>query len=52
VVNLSGKVGYEEARWGYDALREGRIEDAIRWLKMAQLLIATMAGPKTSRAVQ
>jgi membrane associated rhomboid family serine protease len=35
VVNLSGKVGYEEARWGYDALREGRTEDAIRWLKDA-----------------
>jgi membrane associated rhomboid family serine protease len=35
MVNLSGKVGYEEARWGYDALREGRTEGAIRWLKDA-----------------
>jgi Flp pilus assembly protein TadD len=34
-VNLSGKVGYEEAKWGYDALQDGRNEDAIRWLKDA-----------------
>jgi membrane associated rhomboid family serine protease len=35
VVNLSGKVGYEEAKWGYDALQDGRNEDTIRWLKDA-----------------
>jgi membrane associated rhomboid family serine protease len=34
-VNLSGKAGYEEGKWGYDALLAGRNQDAIRWLKDA-----------------
>jgi len=35
LVNLSGKAGYEEGKWGYDALMAGRNQDAIRWLRDA-----------------
>lgn len=35
LVNLSGKAGYEEGKWGYDALLDGCNQDAIRWLKDA-----------------
>jgi tetratricopeptide (TPR) repeat protein len=30
-INLSGKAGYEEAKWGYDALMANRNRDAARW---------------------
>jgi membrane associated rhomboid family serine protease len=35
VVNLSSKVGYEEGKWGYDALMGNRNEEAVRWFKDA-----------------
>jgi membrane associated rhomboid family serine protease len=35
IVNLSGKVGYEEGKWGYDALMADRNEEAIRWFRDA-----------------
>jgi tetratricopeptide (TPR) repeat protein len=31
-INLSGKAGYEEAKWGYDALIADRNQEAARWL--------------------
>jgi membrane associated rhomboid family serine protease len=31
-INLSGRAGYEEAKWGYDALVEKRDLEAVRWL--------------------
>jgi tetratricopeptide (TPR) repeat protein len=31
-INLSGKAGYEEGKWGYDALLANRNQDAARWL--------------------
>jgi hypothetical protein len=31
-INLSGRAGYEEGKWGYDALLAGRNQDAVRWL--------------------
>lgn len=31
-INLSRKAGYEEGRWGYDALEQGRNKEAARWL--------------------
>ena len=34
-VNLSSKEGYEEGRWGYDALAANRDQEAARWLKDA-----------------
>jgi len=34
-VNLSTYGGYEEARWGYDALIANRNEEAIRWYRDA-----------------
>jgi tetratricopeptide (TPR) repeat protein len=30
-INLSSQGGYEEARWGYDALIANRNQEAIRW---------------------
>jgi membrane associated rhomboid family serine protease len=30
-INLSGKAGYEEGKWGYDALVAGRDKEAARW---------------------
>jgi membrane associated rhomboid family serine protease len=30
-INLSGKAGYEEAKWGYDALLANKNKDAVRW---------------------
>jgi membrane associated rhomboid family serine protease len=35
IINLSGKVGYEEGRWGYEALIAGRNEEAARWFRDA-----------------
>ena len=32
-INLSGRAGYEEAKWGYDALRANHNEEAARWLR-------------------
>lgn len=34
-VNLSGKAGYEEGRWGYEALLASRNREAVRWLRDA-----------------
>jgi membrane associated rhomboid family serine protease len=31
-INLSGKAGYDEGKWGYDALVAGRDKEAVRWL--------------------
>ena len=33
IVNLSTKVGYEEGKWGYDALVAGRNDEAVKWLR-------------------
>jgi membrane associated rhomboid family serine protease len=35
VLNLSGHAGYEEARWGYDALVANRNQEAARWFRDA-----------------
>jgi membrane associated rhomboid family serine protease len=34
-VNLSGRQGYEEGRWGYDALMANSNQEAVRWLRDA-----------------
>ena len=34
-INLSGKEGYEEGKWGYDALVANRNQEAARWLRDA-----------------
>jgi membrane associated rhomboid family serine protease len=34
-INLSGKAGYEEGKWGYDALTANRNQEAVRWLSDA-----------------
>ncbi|HLX84155.1 MAG TPA: rhomboid family intramembrane serine protease [Terriglobales bacterium] len=34
-VNLSGNGGYEEAKWGYDALMAHKNEEAVRWFRDA-----------------
>jgi hypothetical protein len=34
-INFSSQGGYEEARWGYDALIANRNQDAIRWYRDA-----------------
>lgn len=34
-INLSGRQGYEEGRWGYDALISGRNQEAVRWFRDA-----------------
>ena len=34
-VNLSGKGGYEEAKWGYEAMLAHRNEVAVRWFRDA-----------------
>ena len=31
MINLSGKEGYEESRWGFDALIANRNQEAVRW---------------------
>jgi membrane associated rhomboid family serine protease len=31
-INLSGRAGYEEEKWGYDALVANRDQEAARWL--------------------
>ena len=35
LVNVSTTGGYEEARWGYDALQENRNQEALRWFRDA-----------------
>jgi len=35
LINLSSQGGYEEGRWGYDALIANRNQDAVRWLRDA-----------------
>jgi cytochrome c-type biogenesis protein CcmH/NrfG len=35
LVNFSGKAGYEEGKWGYEALVAGQNNEAIRWLRDA-----------------
>jgi len=34
-VNLSAKAGFEEAKWGYEALVAHRNQEAVRWLREA-----------------
>jgi membrane associated rhomboid family serine protease len=34
-INLSSQGGYEEGKWGYDALIAGRNREALRWLQAA-----------------
>jgi membrane associated rhomboid family serine protease len=34
-VNLSKTGGYEEGKWGYDALRANRNDESVRWLREA-----------------
>ena len=34
-VNLSHNVGYDEGRWGYEALVAGRNQEAVKWLRDA-----------------
>jgi membrane associated rhomboid family serine protease/tetratricopeptide (TPR) repeat protein len=42
-INLSGKAGYEEAKWGYDALIAKRNREAIRWFRDAVIYQPKMA---------
>jgi Flp pilus assembly protein TadD len=37
-MNLSGSAGYEEAKWGYDALLAKHDREAARWLRDAARL--------------
>jgi membrane associated rhomboid family serine protease len=34
-INLTGKAGYEEGKWGYDALVAQRNQEAVRWFRDA-----------------
>jgi membrane associated rhomboid family serine protease len=34
-INLSATAGYEEGKWGYEALESGQNKEAVRWLKDA-----------------
>jgi TPR repeat protein len=42
-INLSGKTGYEEGLWGYEALTTHRNQEAVRWFRDA-----VTYQPKTS----
>jgi membrane associated rhomboid family serine protease len=42
MVNLSGKAGYEEGKWGYDALIANRNQEAARWLRDATKMQPTV----------
>jgi len=42
-INLSRRSGYEEGKWGYDALLAGRDKDAVRWLGDAVMYQPRMA---------
>jgi membrane associated rhomboid family serine protease len=44
LINFSGKVGFEESRWGYEALRDGRNAEAVRWLQDAVKLQPKSSG--------
>jgi membrane associated rhomboid family serine protease len=43
-INLSGQGGYEEAKWGYDALVADRDQEAARWLGDAVLYQPNLPG--------
>jgi membrane associated rhomboid family serine protease len=43
-INLSGKAGYEEEKWGYDALLANRNQEAARWLGDAVVYQPKVAG--------
>jgi membrane associated rhomboid family serine protease len=43
-VNVSGKAGYEEGKWGYDALVAHRNQEAVRWLRDAITFQPKMAA--------
>jgi membrane associated rhomboid family serine protease len=34
-INFSSRAGFEEARWGYDALQNQKNQEAVRWLQDA-----------------
>jgi tetratricopeptide (TPR) repeat protein len=38
IVNVSSKAGFEEGKWGYDALLADQNQDAVRWLRDATKL--------------
>lgn len=38
IINLSGKIGFEEGKWGYDALLADKNQEAVRWLRDAARL--------------
>jgi len=38
VLNLSGKAGYDEGKWGYQDLLANRNQEAVRWLRDATKL--------------
>lgn len=42
-INLSAQGGYDEGKWGYDALKEGRNQEAVRWLREAVVYKPKMA---------
>ena len=42
-INKSAQAGFEEGRWGYDALMAGRDKDAARWLKDAVIYKPNLA---------
>jgi membrane associated rhomboid family serine protease len=44
MVNLSGRAGYEEGRWGYDALMAHRNQEAVGWLRDAVVYQPKMAA--------
>jgi GlpG protein len=35
LINLSGKVGYDEGKWGYEALMAGQNDQAVQWFRDA-----------------
>jgi membrane associated rhomboid family serine protease len=43
-INLSGTGGYEEAKWGYDALLANKNQEAVRWYRDAVAYQPKTAG--------
>ncbi|HEX6822569.1 MAG TPA: rhomboid family intramembrane serine protease [Candidatus Sulfotelmatobacter sp.] len=43
-INLSTNAGYEEWKWGYDALLANRDQEAVRWLRDAVVYQPKLAG--------
>jgi membrane associated rhomboid family serine protease len=43
-LNLASKGGYDEGKWGYDALLENQNQEAIRWLRDAVIYQPRMAS--------